>query len=166
MKKLFVNLGNSLIPSDRPGILAEAQEKFGSDRKVVVIAFEGDRLLKEIKLPEEFILLLVKEDGSPTQEVKVGPDDVFILNGGMTPQQTAMTVHLSQGCTLGQVVNMQRERCVVMVSSRKIMANQVAFNELMETLDYVARNSGGGDAGECISMSIHQVQRVLGVPLS
>lgn len=112
--KLFVNLGNSLVPSDRPGILAEAQAKFGFDRQVIILVLENDRLLRELKLPEAATVVVIRPDGSPVVPPVVGEDDVFILNGGMSPQQAAMLVHLSRGCTIGRVVNMQRDGMAVM----------------------------------------------------
>lgn len=114
--RMFVNLGNSLCPSDRPGILAEAQEKFPG-RKLFILSLEGDRLLKEFRLPREAEMITVRKDGKPVNPPVVGEDDVFILNGGMSPQQAAMLVHMSEGCTVGRVVNMQRDTITTMAAS-------------------------------------------------
>ncbi len=112
MKKLFVNLGSNTLRSDGSGILSEAVEKFGGDRQVIILALENDRLLKEVQLPSGVEVVEVKGDGSPMTNVVVTDEDVLVLNGGMSPQQACMLVHLSNGCMVGTVVNMQRDDCV------------------------------------------------------
>ena len=112
--KLFVNLGRNTCRDDGTGILAEAKEMFGEDRKVYVLALEGDRLLNEIKLPDGVDVIEVRLDGSPVHQPPIHENDVFVLNGGTTSQQACMLVHLSEGCEVGLVVNMQREGCVTL----------------------------------------------------
>lgn len=114
MSQLFVNLGRSLIRGGGEGILPEAQAMFGEDRKVFVLALEGDRLLDEVGVPEGAELILVRPDGAPIQPVIIEPDAVFVLNGGITPNAACMLVHLSDGCKIGRVVNMQRDGCMEM----------------------------------------------------
>lgn len=114
--QLFVNLGRNTYRNDGTGILSEAKELFGADRKVYVLALEGDRLLNEVMLPEGVEIIKVRPDGSPVHQPPIREDDVFVLNGGTTPQQACMMVHLSEGCKVGRVVNMQREGCVTLAA--------------------------------------------------
>ena len=117
--KLFVNLGLSLINDDGSGILAEAREHFREHTDVYVLAMEDDRLLQEVDLPSGVSILDVSKEGVPSGNLPpVENEDVFVLNGGITPQQAAMFLHLTSGGTVGRLVNLQRDE-IVEIQKRK-----------------------------------------------
>jgi len=113
--RLFVNLGRSLIKGDGSGILAEAREHFREHTDVYVLVMEDDRLLQEVDLPNGVKILDVSKEGVPSGDVPpVENEDVFVLNGGITPQQAAMFLHLTTGGTVGRLINLQRDGLVEM----------------------------------------------------
>ena len=155
MLRFFFNLGRSLYKVDAPCIFTDVRERYNvlknSPEKceIYVLALEDDKLLEDTSLlPPGSKIVKVKADGRLVDDVKTDPGSVFVLNGGPTATQSAMLVHLSRGCTLGEVVNVQRDGTTQMIASREGSSHSEMFYALAEDLlDAVNHNGDQGDWG-------------------
>lgn len=111
---IYVNFGRSVS-----GIISDARRQFG-DVSLTIVALDSDEIPVDLgrEIDSSYEVIRCSKDGTPERYDEVVEDDVFILNGGTTPQMMCM-MHLTRGGQAGRLVNLQRDGMAEMAKPPK-----------------------------------------------